>query len=189
MNTQKFILLFVVLPFGAYLQHDAEKNVMEDCQIEIKPTPESSHLLADVKFMKRAIELGHMAVKGNDGDPFGCAVVRNGEIVGEGWKSVKVKSDSPAHAVVDFIRHACSNMQSANLQGSVLYTSAKPCPLCLSLIHFTSMSKGLYCIPTKAFNNTTFSLDHALGVPHHNRPVPEFQITQDEVDGLIQSTN
>lgn len=47
----------------------------------------------DTFFLSRAIELSRRAVTGNDGGPFGAVVVRDGEIVGEGWNRVLATND------------------------------------------------------------------------------------------------
>ena len=42
------------------------------------------------QFMKRAIELARAGMDSGRGGPFGCVVVKNGEIVGEGSNCVKI---------------------------------------------------------------------------------------------------
>jgi guanine deaminase len=88
------------------------------------------------KFMRRAIELAQAGVESNDGGPFGCVIVRNGEIVGEGWNKVTSTNDPTAHAEVVAIRDACARLASFQLHGCVVYTSCEPCPMCLGAIYW-----------------------------------------------------
>lgn len=90
----------------------------------------------DVKFMRRAIELAQSGIDSNAGGPFGCVVVKDGAIVGEGMNQVTSTNDPTAHAEVVAIRDACSNLDSFQLDGCVIYTSCEPCPMCLGAIYW-----------------------------------------------------
>lgn len=87
------------------------------------------------KFMTRAIELAQAGVD-DDGGPFGCVIVRNGQIVGEGNNRVTSTLDPTAHAEVVAIREACKNLNSFQLENCVIYTSCEPCPMCLGAIYW-----------------------------------------------------
>ena len=86
--------------------------------------------------MLRAIELAQAGVESNAGGPFGCVVVKNGEIIGEGVNQVTSTNDPTAHAEVVAIRNACSKLASFQLDGSVIYASCEPCPMCLGAIYW-----------------------------------------------------
>jgi guanine deaminase len=86
--------------------------------------------------MLRAIELAQEGVETNAGGPFGCVVVKDGEIIGEGLNQVTSTNDPTAHAEVVAIRNACSKLGSFQLDGAVVYTSCEPCPMCLGAIYW-----------------------------------------------------
>ncbi|MGI8812086.1 MAG: nucleoside deaminase [Pyrinomonadaceae bacterium] len=88
----------------------------------------------DEKFMCRAIALAQRGVDDNVGGPFGCVVVKNGEIVGEGCNSVTSSNDPTAHAEIVAIRNACVRLGTFELDGCSVYTSCEPCPMCLGAI-------------------------------------------------------
>jgi tRNA(Arg) A34 adenosine deaminase TadA len=73
---------------------------------------ESTHIIdmspgASNKFMMRAIELAKKAgIEERSGGCFGAVVVKNGEIVGEGYNQVFTTFDPTCHAEVRF--HYCS---------------------------------------------------------------------------------
>ena len=92
------------------------------------------------QFMRRAIELAQLGVDDNLGGPFGCVVVKDGEIVGEGSNSVTSTNDPTAHAEVVAIREACKNLNSFQLDGCSIYTSCEPCPMCLGAIYWARPS-------------------------------------------------
>jgi tRNA(Arg) A34 adenosine deaminase TadA len=90
----------------------------------------------DGQFMARAIELAREGSERNDGGPFGCVIVKDGTIVGEGCNQVTSTNDPTAHAEVVAIRDACRNLESFQLDDCVVYTSCEPCPMCLGAIYW-----------------------------------------------------
>ena len=88
------------------------------------------------KFMTRAIELAQAGSDNNLGGPFGCVIVRNGEIIGEGNNQVTSTLDPTAHAEVVAIRAACKTLSSFQLEQCTIYTSCEPCPMCLGAIYW-----------------------------------------------------
>ena len=98
----------------------------------------------DEIFMRRAIELAQIGVDKGAGGPFGAVVVKNGEIVGEGYNRVTSTNDPTAHAEVVAIRNACAKLESFQLDDCVLYTSCEPCPMCLGAIYWARPKEIFY---------------------------------------------
>ncbi len=95
------------------------------------------------KFMKRAIELSIESVN-KGGGPFGCVIVKNEKIVAEGLNKVTLTNDPTAHGEIVAIRDACKKLNNFDLNGSELYSSCEPCPMCLSAIYWARISKIYY---------------------------------------------
>lgn len=98
----------------------------------------------DRKFMARSIELARIGVDTNAGGPFGCVVVKNGEIVGEGSNRVTSTNDPTAHAEIIAIREACHSLGTFQLDGCAIYTSCEPCPMCLGAIYWARPEKVFF---------------------------------------------
>lgn len=96
------------------------------------------------KFLQRAIELSRQGMQGMKGGPFGCVVVRDGEIVGEGCNEVTTTNDPTAHAEVVAIRNACRNLKSFQLTDCDVYASCEPCPMCLGAIYWARPRRVIY---------------------------------------------
>jgi len=94
-------------------------------------------------FMLRAIELSMISLK-EDGGPFGCVIVKNNEIISEGFNEVTNKKDPTAHAEIVAIRNACNKLNTFNLKGTQMFTSCEPCPMCLSAIYWSHIDKIYY---------------------------------------------
>ena len=93
--------------------------------------------------MSRAIELSVESVRSNGG-PFGCVIVKNNEIIAEGSNKVTIINDPTAHAEIVTIRKACKALNNFNLEGTEMYTSCEPCPMCLSAIYWSHIDKIYY---------------------------------------------
>jgi guanine deaminase len=98
----------------------------------------------DRQFMQRAIELARTGMENDAGGPFGCVVVRDGRVIGEGNNSVTSANDPTAHAEIIAIRSACSEIGSFQLDGCSIYTSCEPCPMCLGAIYWARPERVFY---------------------------------------------
>lgn len=96
------------------------------------------------KFLERAIELSRHGMSQSQGGPFGCVVVKDGEIVGEGYNSVTSTNDPTAHAEVMAIRDACKRLNTYQLSDCDIYTSCEPCPMCLGAIYWARPRRVIY---------------------------------------------
>jgi guanine deaminase len=128
----------------------------------------------DLQFMRRAIELAQKGIDANDGGPFGCVIVKNGELIGEGWNCVTSTNDPTAHAEVVAIRDACAKLESFQLDGCTIYTSCEPCPMCLGAIYWARPSRIFYaCNKTDA---AKVGFDDDFIYAEIERPIDERQI-------------
>ncbi len=94
--------------------------------------------------MRRAIHLAEEGMKSNSGGPFGAVVVKNGEIIAEGWNRVTSNNDPTAHAEIIAIREACQKLGTFQLEDCEIYTSCEPCPMCLGAIYWARPKKVYY---------------------------------------------
>ena len=96
------------------------------------------------EYMKIAKELADENLETNAGGPFGACIVKDGKIIGRGSNHVLANNDPTAHAEVMAIRDACKNINSYDLSGCELYTSCYPCPMCISAIIWSNITKIYY---------------------------------------------
>ena len=95
------------------------------------------------EFMKRAIQLSIDSVK-NGGGPFGAVIIKNNKIIAEGSNKVTMNNDPTAHGEIVAIREACKKLNNFNLKGSKIYSTAEPCPMCLSAIYWARIDEIYY---------------------------------------------
>ncbi len=96
------------------------------------------------ELMKYTIKLSVDIVDQNLGGPFACIVVKDGEIISEGWNSVTSDNDPTAHAEINTIRKACKKLGTFELKGCDIYTSCEPCPMCFSAIYWARIDNVFY---------------------------------------------
>ncbi len=99
---------------------------------------------SDEEFMRHAIALSRRGMESGAGGPFGAVVVRDGQVLAEGWNQVTSTNDPTAHAEVVAIRRACAAVGDRHLRGAVLYTSCEPCPMCLSAAYWARLDRVVY---------------------------------------------
>ena len=85
------------------------------------------------KFMKRALELAKKAYDSGE-VPVGAVIVKNGEIIGEGYNMREQKQNALSHAEIEAINSACEKIGSWRLDDCELYVTLEPCPMCTGAI-------------------------------------------------------
>jgi len=96
------------------------------------------------RFLEKAIELSKQGMTNEHGGPFGCVIVRNNDIVGEGCNMVIATNDPTAHAEIVAIREACQKLKTFQLPDCDIYTSCEPCPMCLGAIYWARPKRVIY---------------------------------------------
>ena len=94
--------------------------------------------------MKLAIEEAKTGINAGHGGPFGCVIVRDGDIIGQGHNEVIKNGDPTCHGEMMAIRDACKNLDTFDLSGCELYTTAEPCPMCRGAIMWANISAVYY---------------------------------------------
>jgi guanine deaminase len=97
-----------------------------------------------VDMMRKAIALSQENLKTLHGGPFGAVIVKDGEIIAATGNTVSKDNDPTAHAEVNAIRAACKHLKQSDLKGAIIYTSAEPCPMCLSAIYWANIEEVYY---------------------------------------------
>ena len=132
--------------------------------------------------MLRAIELSMISLK-KDGGPFGCVIVKNNEIISEGFNEVTNKNDPTAHAEIVAIRNACNKLNTFSLKGTQMFTSCEPCPMCLSAIYWSHIDKIYYGNNRKDAAKIGFDDSYIydeLSLDLNKRKIPLEQINEKE---------
>ena len=134
------------------------------------------------KFMLRAIELSIQSAK-TKGGPFGCVIVKDNKIIGEGFNQVTKNNDPTAHAEIVAIRNACEDQNNFFLEGCDLYSSCEPCPMCLSAIYWSHIDNIFYANTRLDAKNIDFDdsfIYSEINKEIENRKIKMQQLLRDE---------
>lgn len=98
----------------------------------------------DVPYMKLAIKEAKKAINKKQGEPFGCCIVKDKEIVGKGYNTVLKTKMPTRHAEINAIEKACKKLETKNLSNCILYITSEPCLMCVSAIRWAGIKKIIY---------------------------------------------
>jgi tRNA(Arg) A34 adenosine deaminase TadA len=144
---------------------------------------ESESDFSNTDYMSEAVKSAIQGMNANEGGPFGCVIVKNGEIIGRGNNKVTSTNDPTAHAEITAIRDACKNLNSFQLEGCIIYTSCEPCPMCLGAIYWARPDKVYFGCSQKDAANIGFDdefIYKEIELDYQNRSIPFEQSSRKE---------
>lgn len=128
----------------------------------------------EMQYLERAIALSKKGMESGEGGPFGCVIVKDGEIVGEGCNKVTSSNDPTAHAEVVAIREACKHLGTYQLSDCEIYTSCEPCPMCLGAIYWARPKRVVYA--NTRYDAAAIEFDDDLIYQEIKAPINDRQI-------------
>jgi tRNA(Arg) A34 adenosine deaminase TadA len=144
--------------------------------------------------MRRAIELAReTSIVQKAGGPFGCVIVKDGEVVGEGANRVIVDCDPTCHGEINAIRTACSALGTHDLSGCIVYSSGEPCPMCYAACYWAKV-EAIYYASTiqdaKEFGDFDDApIVESMKVPIQERKLSGVELLRDEMLELWNEFN
>jgi tRNA(adenine34) deaminase len=100
-------------------------------------------LASDQKWMRHAMTLaGRAEAQGEV--PVGAVIVRDDQLLGEGWNQTISLNDPSAHAEILALRSAGLKASNYRLPGCTLYVSLEPCCMCAGAIIHSRVARVVY---------------------------------------------
>jgi tRNA(Arg) A34 adenosine deaminase TadA len=97
----------------------------------------------DERWMREALAVAREAI-GEGQTPFGCAIVRDGQLLARAHNEVWKRTDITAHAEITALRAACAAAKDVHLRGATVYTTTEPCPMCFAACHWADVERIVY---------------------------------------------
>lgn len=89
----------------------------------------------DEHWMQQAIELACKAAS-EDEVPVGAILVKDNQLISEGWNQSIQNHDPSAHAEMMVLRNAGKSLENYRLIDTTLYVTLEPCSMCVgAMIH------------------------------------------------------
>lgn len=133
------------------------------------------------KLLREAVRLAKRNHE-RGGRPFGAVLAMEGEVIATGVNNIVHSHDPTTHAEMEALRSASQRLGRANLQGSVVYASGHPCPMCLAALVLTGVDAVYYAFDNQDAAPYGFSSEaiyQALRLPLTPPPLP---LTRLDVD-------
>jgi tRNA(adenine34) deaminase len=97
----------------------------------------------DIKWMRHALRLAELA--GAEGEvPVGAVLIKDDELVGEGWNRPIATHDPSAHAELLALRAAAAAVSNYRLLDTTLYVTLEPCVMCAGAIIHARVARVVY---------------------------------------------
>lgn len=126
------------------------------------------------EYMEMAARLSYDNIEAGGG-PFGAVIVRGGNVIATGVNQVTLINDPTAHAEVQAIRKACSELGTFSLKDCIVYSSCEPCPMCLSALYWAGVKKIFFGNTQEDADKIDFSdkfIYEELAVAREKRKLP-----------------
>jgi tRNA(adenine34) deaminase len=126
----------------------------------------------DEDWMRRALELA-LRAEAEGEVPVGALVVRDGQLLGEGWNQPVALRDPTAHAEILAMRNAAQRLGDYRLAGSTLYVTLEPCPMCAAAVAHARIARLVFGAwdPRQGAAGSAFNL---VSAPEMNHRVDAF---------------
>lgn len=138
----------------------------------------------DKKFMQRAIELAHTAMSQGE-VPVGAVIVKNGEIIGEGYNMREQKQNPLSHAEIEAINNASKKLGLWRLDNCEMYVTLEPCPMCTGAI----INSRIKTVIFGAYDKNAGSMDSVINLcdyPYNHKVEIYGGICEDECTEILQ---
>jgi len=94
-------------------------------------------------WMSQALALAHLAEDAGE-VPVGAVVVRDAQLIAQGWNQPIVSHDATAHAEIMALRAAGKMLGNYRLTDSVMYVTLEPCSMCVGAMIHARVAKVVY---------------------------------------------
>lgn len=89
--------------------------------------------MTDIQWIEHALSLAHRAEASGE-VPVGAVLVKENEVLSEGWNQPIGLHDPTAHAEVIALRTAANTLKNYRLLDTTLYVTLEPCAMCIGAI-------------------------------------------------------
>jgi len=140
----------------------------------------------DEYWMQQALMLAQKAEQ-QDEVPVGAVIVKDNQLIAEGWNQPIQSNDPSAHAELTAMRNAGQALSNYRLTDTTLYVTLEPCSMCVGAMIHSRVKRlvfGAYDMRTGA----TGSAINLIGESFHNHKV-EVQggVLENECREILQS--
>lgn len=140
----------------------------------------------DLKWMYHALMLAQRAA--DEGEvPVGAVLVKDDQVIGEGWNRPIASHDPTAHAEIITLRAAAAHLKNYRLGDTTLYVTLEPCAMCAGAIVHARIGRVVFGTldPKGGAAGSVFNI---LDCEHLNhRVICENGLLAEQCGGILRS--
>ena len=99
------------------------------------------------RYMREALIEGRTALLAGEVPVGSVVVAADGQIVGRGFNQPIAANDPTAHAEIQALREAARFLGNYRLNGTTLYVTVEPCPMCAGALIHSRVDRLVYGTP------------------------------------------
>ncbi len=135
--------------------------------------------------MRRALDLASRA--GQEGEvPVGAVIVKDGQLLGEGWNQVIKLNDPSAHAEILALRAAGERLGNYRLPGCSLYVTLEPCAMCAGAVLHARLEHLYFGAGDPKTGALGGTFDLYADYPHNHHVLTYRGLMEDECSSLLK---
>ena len=96
--------------------------------------------------MQQALELARKAESAGE-VPVGAVLVKDGQLIAEGWNQPILSHDATSHAEIMAMREAGKKLDNYRLIDTTMYVTLEPCSMCVGAMIHARVSTVVYGAP------------------------------------------
>ena len=139
----------------------------------------------DEYWMQRALELARKA-ESEDEVPVGAVIVRDDQLIAEGWNRPIQSHDATAHAEIIAMREAGLRLQNYRLVDTALYVTLEPCSMCVGAMIHARIKRLVFAAYDPKTGAAGSALDLVHAEPHNHRILVTGGVLEAESRELLQ---
>jgi tRNA(adenine34) deaminase len=127
--------------------------------------------------MQQALKLAERSKEQGE-VPVGAVIVKDNQLIAEGWNQPIADHDATAHAEIMAIRAAGENLKNYRLPDTTLYVTLEPCTMCAGAMIHARVGRVVFGAPDPRTGSAGSAID-IFSKDYHNHRI-------DVVGGLMR---
>jgi len=118
--------------------------------------------------------------------PVGAVLVKDNDIIGEGWNQPIARHDASAHAEIMAIRAAGRALNNYRLPDTTLYVTLEPCTMCAGAIIHARIANLVYGAPDPRTGTAGSVIDIFSKGYHNHQVMVQGGVMQEECGQILK---
>ena len=137
-------------------------------------------------WMQLALELASKAESAGE-VPVGAVLVKDNQMIAEGWNQPISSHDSTSHAEIMAMRSAGQKLQNYRLVGTTMYVTLEPCTMCVGAMIHARVARVVYAASEPRTGALGGAFDLLQASQHNHLFEVEAGVMADESKLMLQN--